>query len=345
MRCVKCNRELEEGSRFCEHCGAPQPLSPMSDRVFCPNCGKEIPAGSRFCASCGTPVQGMGGGARQGLPLPGPQKPKKDNGKTVLIVGIAAVAVLIFALIIAIVLLIGSRKKDSWEAEERESRYEEEERDREEEKEEAPEEEEVPEEVPEEEPEEEPAAEEPEEEPAEPEHTGNYAEVDFNKISYRPADQPYDVLTDEDITALNGEINVVTVPGVVINGTIYSSSENEECDVAVYGDLRGTDPVQVMLLEEREDGSVNIWIYIYKDQEFAECTYLKEDEYENTLEHIIYLYSDDCMVFYGDAVNSEALYRMDLGTQSSTVKSQFMEDEAEYYNRGRLIYDIVSEWE
>lgn len=137
MRCVKCNRELTEGSRFCEYCGAPQPSSPMPNRVFCPNCGKELPAGGRFCVSCGTPVQGMGTG--QGLPEP--PKPEKDKGKTVLIVGIAAIAVLIIALIIAIVFLIGSQKKDNWEAEERESRYEEEERDRaEEEEEEVPDE-------------------------------------------------------------------------------------------------------------------------------------------------------------------------------------------------------------
>ena len=142
MRCVKCNRELTEGSRFCEYCGAPQPSSPMPNRVFCTNCGKEIPVGSRFCASCGTPVQGMGGGAGRGLPEP--PKPEKDKGKTVLIVEIAAVAGLTIALIIAIVFLVGSRKKGSWEAEERESRYEEEERDRaeeeEEEEEEAPDE-------------------------------------------------------------------------------------------------------------------------------------------------------------------------------------------------------------
>lgn len=344
MRCVRCNRELTEGSRFCEYCGAPQPEPPRGS--FCRRCGSEIPAGSRFCARCGAPVEGQGQSVNRDLQG---KEPQKDKGKTILIVGIVIAAVLAVAVAVSLVFMLRSRKKDSWEAEERASRYEEEERSREEEEEEAeePEEEEVPEEAPAEEAPAatatEPAAE--EAAPAAEEHDGNYAEVDFGRISCRPEDRPYEWMSQEEISVLNDEINVVDIPDHVIEGVIYSSGENKELDVAVYGDLKGSKPVQVMLLGEDGSGNMDIEIYIYKDQKLAEYTYVKQDKYDEYLEHKIYIYADDCMVFYSDALSSDAQFRFDLGSKPSAVKSQFMEKEAEYYNRGRLIYDIVSEWE
>lgn len=342
MRCVRCNRELTEGSRFCEYCGAPQPEPPRGS--FCRRCGSEIPAGSRFCARCGAPVEGQGQSVNRDLQG---KEPQKDKGKTILIVGIVIAAVLAVAVAVLLVFMLRSRKKDNWEAEERASRYEEEERSREEEEEEAeePEEEEVPEEAPAEEA---PAAEEPAAEEAAPaaeEHDGNYAEVDFGRVSYRPEDRPYEWMSQEEISVLNDEINVVDIPDHVIEGVICLSGENKELDVAVYGDLKGSKPVQVMLLGEDGSGNMDIDIYIYKDQKLAEYTYVKQDKYDEYLEHKIYIYADDCMVFYSDALSSDAQFRFDLGSKPSAVKSQFMEKEAEYYNRGRLIYDIVSEWE
>lgn len=342
MRCVRCNRELTEGSRFCEYCGAPQPEPPRGS--FCRRCGSEIPAGSRFCARCGAPVEGQGQSVNRDLQG---KEPQKDKGKTILIVGIVIAAVLAVAVAVSLGFMLRSRKKDNWEAEERASRYEEEERSREEEEEEAaePEEEEVPEEAPAEEA---PAAAEPTAEEAAPaaeEHDGNYAEIDFGRISYRPEDRPYEWMSQEEISVLNDEINVVDIPDHVIEGVICLSGENKELDVAVYGDLKGSKPVQVMLLGEDGSGNMDIDIYIYKDQKFAEYTYVKQDKYDEYLEHKIYIYADDCMVFYSDALSSDAQFRFDLGSKPSAVKSQFMEKEAEYYNRGRLIYDIVSEWE
>lgn len=342
MRCVRCNRELTEGSRFCEYCGAPQPEPPRGS--FCRRCGSEIPAGSRFCARCGAPVEGQGQSVNRDLQG---KEPQKDKGKTILIVGIVIAAVLAVAVAVLLVFMLRSRKKDNWEAEERASRYEEEERSREEEEEEAeePEEEEVPEEAPAEEA---PAAEEPAAEEAAPaaeEHDGNYAEVDFGRVSYRPEDRPYEWMSQEEISVLNDEINVVDIPDHVIEGVICLSGENKELDVAVYGDLKGSKPVQVMLLGEDGSGNMDIDIYIYKNQKLAEYTYVKQDKYDEYLEHKIYIYADDCMVFYSDALSSDAQFRFDLGSKPSAVKSQFMEKEAEYYNRGCLIYDIVSEWE
>lgn len=75
MKCPNCNKELEDGARFCDECGAPipdpvqeqtvqeqtaeqqaetqQPEAQQPESMFCPNCGKPLPAGALFCGDCG----------------------------------------------------------------------------------------------------------------------------------------------------------------------------------------------------------------------------------------------------------------------------------------------------
>ena len=46
MTCRNCGSALPAASRFCNQCGAPQPLT-------CSSCRQENPPGAKFCNSCG----------------------------------------------------------------------------------------------------------------------------------------------------------------------------------------------------------------------------------------------------------------------------------------------------
>lgn len=46
MLCIKCGKEINDGAKFCEHCGATQ-------ESVCVSCGKPINPGARFCEHCG----------------------------------------------------------------------------------------------------------------------------------------------------------------------------------------------------------------------------------------------------------------------------------------------------
>lgn len=46
--CSKCGKELEEGTKFCDDCGAE-----IFETVFCPNCGEQTSTEFAFCESCG----------------------------------------------------------------------------------------------------------------------------------------------------------------------------------------------------------------------------------------------------------------------------------------------------
>lgn len=48
MQCPKCHSNIENGSKFCNHCGAL-----MNVGTQCPHCHNEVPAGSKFCNHCG----------------------------------------------------------------------------------------------------------------------------------------------------------------------------------------------------------------------------------------------------------------------------------------------------
>lgn len=58
MKCQKCNKDIPDGSKFCNHCGQ-QVEENKSGMKNCSNtqCCKEIPSDSRFCPFCGTEQQ------------------------------------------------------------------------------------------------------------------------------------------------------------------------------------------------------------------------------------------------------------------------------------------------
>lgn len=50
--CPKCKKELKDGSKFCDACGAK-----ITDTIFCPNCGNKTSKESAFCEHCGTAIK------------------------------------------------------------------------------------------------------------------------------------------------------------------------------------------------------------------------------------------------------------------------------------------------
>ncbi len=55
VSCKKCGRPIEEGLRFCNHCG--EAASPTAHETeTCRSCGSTLTGYKRFCPKCGSPV-------------------------------------------------------------------------------------------------------------------------------------------------------------------------------------------------------------------------------------------------------------------------------------------------
>ena len=55
--CIKCGKELPEGSAFCPSCGEAVPVEHTKNNC-CRKCGTKLSEGTAFCHKCGTPVSG-----------------------------------------------------------------------------------------------------------------------------------------------------------------------------------------------------------------------------------------------------------------------------------------------
>lgn len=54
MLCNGCNRQIEDGSEFCEYCG--KKVEKELKKMFCASCGKEVENNSLFCKHCGAAI-------------------------------------------------------------------------------------------------------------------------------------------------------------------------------------------------------------------------------------------------------------------------------------------------
>lgn len=75
-KCPFCASEIEEGNRFCLHCG--KKLPEKQEPGTCPKCGQGFSQGDAFCTSCGTRVVSGSGPAKSGqvpAPVPQPERP------------------------------------------------------------------------------------------------------------------------------------------------------------------------------------------------------------------------------------------------------------------------------
>lgn len=81
--CPKCQHQIVEGARFCNHCGTQIPEAPRQN--VCSKCGQVIQPNAAFCNTCGTPVsaaQPRPTAPTDGQPTPQtPQKPLIDTAE------------------------------------------------------------------------------------------------------------------------------------------------------------------------------------------------------------------------------------------------------------------------
>lgn len=92
ITCPKCNKELSDGTKFCDSCGAQ-----IFETIFCPNCGKQTSTEFAFCQSCGASITET---PAEEQPAAAPVKKKKLPKKAIMFggIGVAVVAVLILVI-------------------------------------------------------------------------------------------------------------------------------------------------------------------------------------------------------------------------------------------------------
>lgn len=118
MNCCNCNKEIPDGSEFCNFCGSKQ-----EEKLFCNNCGRELPIDSEFCQYCRTPVNKPDHIKEFSKKSPIIQN-KRSNNKLIPVLIIAAVVIVLS--IVAVIFFTGGENKSSSSSEEASSKTEEE---------------------------------------------------------------------------------------------------------------------------------------------------------------------------------------------------------------------------
>ncbi len=100
ITCPKCNKELNDGAKFCDGCG-----TLIGETVFCPSCGKQTNADVAFCHNCGASVKES--------PVESPDtsaSATKKSPKKAIIFGAIGVA-LVAILVVGVMFFLGGEKE------------------------------------------------------------------------------------------------------------------------------------------------------------------------------------------------------------------------------------------
>lgn len=109
ITCPKCNKELQDGAKFCGGCGT-QILAPD----VCPSCGEARSGGGEFCRKCGAALPKMKAAeAPQTEPIKAQKSAPKPIPKKALMFGGIGVAVVAVA-VLAVVLLMGGGSRENF---------------------------------------------------------------------------------------------------------------------------------------------------------------------------------------------------------------------------------------
>lgn len=102
ITCLKCGKALEDGTKFCDNCGAQ-----IFEVVFCPNCGEQTSSEFAFCQKCGASLA-----ENAETPAEPAQEKKTVSQKPLLFGGIGAAVVVVVALVAA--MLAGGGKQSNY---------------------------------------------------------------------------------------------------------------------------------------------------------------------------------------------------------------------------------------
>lgn len=103
ITCPNCNKQLEDGTKFCDNCG-----KQIIETIFCQNCGKETSTEFAFCQNCGASLSDEAiisdNGKKKKFALP--KLPFKISKKLIAI-GSACIALVLVAAIVLTTLFSG----------------------------------------------------------------------------------------------------------------------------------------------------------------------------------------------------------------------------------------------
>ena len=108
ITCPKCQKQLEDGTQFCDACG-----EKIVETVFCPNCGNATSTEFAFCQNCGATLAAE---PAEAAPEAAPAAPAaaaiakvKKLPKKLLLIGAAALAAIVLIGVILAIALSGGK--------------------------------------------------------------------------------------------------------------------------------------------------------------------------------------------------------------------------------------------